>query len=327
MDWRAFINSLAGGLLAAPLAAEAQRAGKVPRIGVLLIGSPSRRSVELDAFTKQLGELGWFEGQNLAVDRLFADGPDRFPNLSADLLRLKVSVILTPGPEATRAAKNSTSTTPIVMIASTDPQTMGVTGLARPGGNLTGLTIGQPEVVAEKRLQLLKEAIPGLCRVVVLWDVSRVFDARGAEDKMAAAARSLGLRLQHVEIGRLPDFDEAFKAAQKDGAGAVLLMESPRAGANRALIADLGLKNRLPIMSEFRHIVEAGGLLSYGADLTDLFRRAAFQVDKILKGARPGDLPIEQPTKFELVINLKTAEALGLTIPPSLLQRADQVIE
>jgi putative ABC transport system substrate-binding protein len=144
---------------------------------------------------------------------------------------------------------------------------------------------------------------------------------------MAAAARSLGLRLQHVEIERLPDFDEAFKAAQKDGAGAVLLMESPRAGANRALIADLGLKNRLPIMSEFRHIVEAGGLLSYGADLTDLFRRAAFQVDKILKGARPGDLPIEQPTKFELVINLKTAKALGLTISQSLLQRADQVIE
>jgi ABC-type uncharacterized transport system substrate-binding protein len=208
MDRRAFISGITLGLLAAPLAAEAQRAGKVPRIGVLLIGSPSRRSVELDAFTKQLGELGWFEGQNLAVDRLFADGPDRCPYLSADLLRLKVSVILTPGPEATRAAKNSTSTTPIVMIASTDPQTMGVTSLARPGGNLTGLTIGQPEVVAEKRLQLLKEAIPGLSRVVVLWDVSRVL--------------------------------------------AVLLMESPRAGANRALIADLGLKNRLPIMSEFR---------------------------------------------------------------------------
>jgi len=213
------------------------------------------------------------------------------------------------------------------MIASTDPQTMGVTSLARPGGNLTGLTIGQPEVVAEKRLQLLKEAIPGLSRVAVLWDVNRVFDARGAEDKMAAAARSLGLRLQHVEIRRLPDFDEAFKAAQKEGAGAVLLMESPRAGANRALIADLGLKNRLSIMSEFRHIVEAGGFLSYGADLTDLFRRAAFQVDKILKGAKPAELPIEEPTKFELVINLKTAKALGLTIPQSLLLRADQVIE
>jgi putative ABC transport system substrate-binding protein len=318
---------LAGGLLAAPLAAEAQPAGTVPRLGMLLMGSPSRPSAELDAFTKQLGELGWFEGQNLAVDRRFADRPDRFPDLSADLLRLKVSVILTPGPEATQAAKNSTSTTPIVMIALTDPQRMGVTSLARPGGNLTGLTIGQPEVVAEKRLQLLKEALPGISRVAVLWDVSRVFDARGAEEKMIAAARSLGLRLQHVEIRRLLDFDEAFKAAQKNGAGAVLLMESPRAGANRALIAELGLKNRLPIMSEFRHIVEVGGLLSYGADLTDLFRRAAFHVDKILKGAKPADLPVEEPTKFELVINLKTAKALGLTIPPSLLQRADQVIE
>jgi putative ABC transport system substrate-binding protein len=189
------------------------------------------------------------------------------------------------------------------MIASMDPRVVGVGSLAHPGGNLTGLTIGQPEIVSEKRLQLLKEAMPALVRVAVLWDVNRLTDGGVVVPTMAAAARVFGLRL------------------------AVFLVESPRTVANRTVIAELGLKHRLPVMSQFSRIVEAGGFMSYGPDLSELFRRAASYVDKILRGAKPADLPIEQPTKFKLVINLKTAKALGLTIPPPLLQRADEIIQ
>ena len=314
-------------VLAAPLAVEAQQPAKVPRIGVLLTGSPSPPTPGQgqDAFMKQLGELGWVEGRNLAVERRWADRPDRLSDLAADLIRLNVSVILTPGLQATQAAKNSTSTIPIVMVAFTDPAS--VASLARPGGNLTGLTVGQTEVVTEKRLELLKEAIPTLSRVAVLWDVGTGAVPGGAASMLEAAARSLRLRLQHLEARAASDLEGAFKAAKKDRAGALLLMETPLMQANGTLIATLGLKNRLPVMPLYSRIVELGCFMSYGSHLPDLFRRAAYFVDKILKGAKPADLPVEQPTKFELVINLKTAKALGLTIPQSLLVRADEVIQ
>ena len=324
MNRRAFISGMAGGLLAAPLAAEAQQARAVPRLGMLLTGSPSdmRQSRELDALAKKLGELGWVEGRTLGVETRWAKNTDTLPGLAAELVRLGVDIILTPGPEATNAVRTATSAIPIVMIASTDPRAVGAAGLARPGGNVTGLTIGQFELVMEKRLELLKETLPGVSHVAILWGV-------GNADRTAplsAAARSLKLQLQHLDVTNA-DFEGAFTTAKKAGAGAVMLVESPRTVVNRARIAELGLKHRLPVMSQFSRLVEAGGLMSYGPDLSDLFGRAASYIDKILKGAKPADLPIEQPTKFELVINLKTAKALGLTIPPSLLQRADQVIE
>ncbi len=321
MHRRRFLLASLAGVFAVPLTAEAQAASA--RLAMLLTGPAADATPEYAAFTKQVGDLGWIEGQNLAVNRRWADAPETFIGFAADVVRAKPAVILTAGPDATRAAQQATSTIPIVMIASTDPRTLGVTSLARPGGNLTGLTIGQPELT-EKRLQLVKEALPTLARVAVLWDVKR---SAGAVDAMAATARFLGLRLQHLDVNSSTDFTTALAAAKRDKAEAILLIESPRAVANRTVIATLGLKHRLPIMSQFSRIVEAGGLVSYGPDLSDLFRRAAAYVDKILRGARPADLPIEQPTKFELVINLKTARALGLTIPPSLLARADQVIE
>ena len=284
------------------------------------------QSRELGAFTKKLGELGWVEGRNLSVEARWAKDADSLPGLAAELVRLGVDIILTPGPVATSAANRATSTIPIVMIASTDPRRAGAAGLAHPGGNLTGLTIGQTEVVNEKRLEFLKEALPEISRVAILWDVERVSNAADAA-VLLAAARSLKLQLQQLDVTKAADFEPAFRAAQQGGAGAVVLVESPRAVVNRTLIAQLALKHRLPVMSQFSRLVEAGGLMSYGPDLSDLFDRAASYVDKILKGAKPGDLPIEQPTKFELVINLKTAKALGLMIPQSLMQRADHVIE
>jgi ABC-type uncharacterized transport system substrate-binding protein len=327
MDRRAFIGTLAGGLLTAPLAAGAQPVRAVPRLGMLLTGSPSdmRQSRELDALTKKLGELGWVEGRTLGVETRWARNTDSLPGLAAELVRLGVDIILTPGPEATIAVKTVTSAIPIVMIASPDPRAVGAAGLARPGGNVTGLTIGQLELVTEKRVELLKETLPGVSHMAILWDVKTVGNADRTAP-LSAAARSLKLQLQHLDVTNT-DYEGAFTTAKKAGAGAVLLMESPRTVVNRARIAELGLKHRLPVMSQFSRLAEAGGLMSYGPDLSDLFGRAAAYIDKILRGAKPADLPIEQPTKFELVINLKTAKALGLTIPQSLLHRADQVIE
>ncbi len=317
--------ALAVGFVLAPLAAEGQPTPT--RLAMLLTGPQADATPEYAAFMKQLGDLGWIEGQTLVVDRRSASTPEKFIGLAADVVRSKPAVILAAGPDAARAAQQATSAIPIVMIASTDPRVLGVASLAHPGGNLTGLTIGQPEVTSEKRLQLIKEALPALGRVAVLWDVKRSTDSGPVVAMMAAAARVLGLRLQHLDVNSTNDFAKAFATAKRDNAEAVLLVESPRAVADRAIIAELALKHRLPVMSQFSRIVEAGGLMSYGPDLSDLFRRAATYVDKILKGAKPADLPIEQPTRFELVINLKTAKALGLTIPQSVLLRADQVIE
>jgi putative ABC transport system substrate-binding protein len=327
VDRRAFIGTVAGGLLAAPLAAGAQQAPAVTRLGMLLTGLPSDmlQSRELDALTKKLGELGWVEGRNLVVEAQWAKNTDSLPGLAAELVRLGVNIILTPGPEATIAARTATSAIPIVMIAATDSRAVGAASLARPGGNVTGLTIGQPELVTEKRLELLKETLPGISHVAILWDVKPVGNADRTAP-LSVAARALKLQLQHLDVTGI-DFERAFTTAKKAGAGAVMLVESPRTVVNRTLIADLGLKHRLPVMSQFSRLVEAGGLVSYGPDLTDLFGRAAAYIDKILRGAKPADLPIEQPTKFELVINLKTAKALGLTMPQSILERADQVIQ
>jgi putative tryptophan/tyrosine transport system substrate-binding protein len=297
------------------------------RLAMLLTGPPGVATPEDAAFAQQLGDLGWIEGQNLTVDRRWTETPERFVDLAADAVRANPAVMVTAGPDATRAAQGATATIPIVMIASTDPRMMGVASLARPGGNLTGLTIGQPEVTSEKRLQLSKEALPALSRVAVMWDVKRSTDSGPAATKMVTAAHVLGLRLHDVDVNDSGDYAAAFAAAKRDKAEAVLLVESPRAVANRALIAELGLKHRLPVVSQFSRIVDAGGFMSYGPDLSDLFRRAAAYVDKILKGAKPADLPVEQPTRFELVINRKTAKALGLVIPPSLLLRADRLIE
>lgn len=319
--------ALALGLLAAVASAHAQ--SRMPRLGILLTGSSSSaaQAPQLDALMKSLAELGWTEGQNLAVDRRWAEQPEQLAGLAAELAQSSVSVILALGPDATRAAVAATPTTPVVMIGSTDPRQVGAASLARPGGNLTGLTVGQVEVFFEKQLDLLKAAIPGLARVIVVWDVNRLRDGDDRSVVMAGPARALSLQLQHVDVGRIRDFEGAFKTARSARAGAMLIIASPRVIENRSLIAELALKSRVPLMSQFSQMVEAGGLLSYGPDLNDLFRRAGSYVHRILKGARPGDLPIEQPSKYELVLNLRTAKALGLSIPQSLVLRADQVIE
>jgi putative tryptophan/tyrosine transport system substrate-binding protein len=315
------------GLLAAATSAHAQ--SKMPRLGILLTGSSSSaaQAPQLDALMKSLTELGWIEGQNLAVDRRWAEQPEQLAGLATELAQSSVSVILALGPEATRVAVAATPTTPVVMIASTDPRLVGASSLARPGGNLTGLTVGEVEVFFEKQLDLLKAAIPGLARVVVAWDVNRLRDRGDRAVVMADPARALSLQLQHVDIGRIRDFEGAFKTARSVRAGAVLIIAGPRAVENRSLIAEVALKSRMPLMSQFSQMAEAGALLSYGPDLNDLFRRAGSYVHRILKGARPGDLPIEQPSKYELVLNLRTAKALSLSIPHSLVLRADQVIE
>jgi putative ABC transport system substrate-binding protein len=322
MQRRAFIAANLAALIA-PRAARAQNA---PRVAMLLTGAPAAASPEYDAFIAQLRELGWIEGQRLTIDRRWADAPEKFERLAREAIRANPGVILAAGPDATRAARQATSTIPIVMIAATDPRVFGVTSFARPGGNLTGVTVGPPEAVLEKRLQLIKEALPSLTRVAVVWDVNRAADSPTLAP-MTAAADALGLRLSHLDVNSVRDFEVAFAAAKKNGAECVVLVESPRAVANRALIGELGLRYRLPVVSHFSRIVEAGGFLSYGPDLTELFRRAAGYVDKILRGTSPGELPIEQPSKFELVINLKTAKTLGLVLPPSLQLRADRIIE
>jgi putative tryptophan/tyrosine transport system substrate-binding protein len=322
MKRRAFV----AGVLAAMVAPSVARAQDAPRLAMLLTGSPTAASPEHDAFIAQLAALGWIEGKQLTVDRRWADGPEAFARLAPEAIAAHPALILTAGPDATRAARQATSTIPIVMIAATDPSVFGVASFARPGGNLTGVTIGPPEAILEKRLQLAREALPSLTRVAVVWDVRRATDSPGIAP-MTAAARALRLRLSQLDVKGVRDFDPIFAAAKKDGAECIMLVESPRAVANRALIAELGLSYRLPVVSQFSRIVEAGGFLSYGPDLNDLFRRAAIYVDKILRGAAPGELPIEQPSKFELVINLKTAKALGLAIAPSVQLRADRVIE
>jgi putative ABC transport system substrate-binding protein len=329
---RAFVNALALGILAAPLTVEAQQAGKVWRIGMLWFTSsleaPAAR-MRFDAFQQGLREQGYIEGRNVTFEHRYAGGKfELFSDLAAELVRLKVDVIVTPGnTPATLAAKQATSTVPIVFMAAGDPVALGfVASLARPGGNITGVSsqVG-PEIVG-KRLQLLKEAVPKLSRVAVLRNPTNP-DTRVFIGEAEVAARSLRVQLHIVEARSPAEFEGAFAAMTKERAGAVLLLADVVFLVNRRQLADLAAKNRLPAMYASREHVEAGGLMAYAANVADLSRRASTYVGKILKGVKPADLPVEQPTKFELVINMKTAKALGLTIPQTLLLRADQVIE
>ena len=311
-------------VLAVPLAAEAQ-SPRVPRIGVLSPGTPGPSPL-LDAFRQGLRELGYVEGQNIAIEYRFDEAkPARLPDLAAELVSLKVDVILTINTPATQAAKNATTTIPIVFTYVADPAPL-VASLGRPGGNITGLTTLAAEL-SGKRLELLKEALPGLSRVAVLLNSTIPISARMFKEAERASVR-LGIQLQSLGVRAPDEIPNAFKIATRDRAGALFVLEEvSMITRHRARILELAMKHRLPAASVYREFVEAGGLLSYGASLGDLFRRSAIYVDKILKGAKPGELPVEQPTKLELVINMKTAKALGLTIPPSFLARADQVLE
>jgi len=324
MKRRVFLATLAGGLLAAPLAAETRQPGQGPRIGFIATATSSLMSAWLKAFRDGLRERGYVEGQNIAIEYRWGEGkPELFPGIAAELVKLRVDVIVTSGPHAIRAAQRATSTIPIVMAVVEDPVEQGfVTSLAHPGGNLTGVSFQDAEVVI-KRLQLLREALPKVSRLAVLWDSVRP-DAFKAVERAAA---SLGLVPQVLEVRREQDLERAFEAARRDHAQAVIQLASPLFAAHRKTILSLMEKGRLPAVCQERTFVIDGCLMAYGPSFPDMFRRAAYYVERILKGANPADLPVEQTSKFELVINLKTAKALGLTISPSLLQRADQVIE
>jgi putative ABC transport system substrate-binding protein len=328
---RAFLGALAGGLLAAPRAAGAQQtAGKVYRLGYLSMGSGTSTYLRpLEAFRQGLRERGWVEGQNIVIEYRWAEGQvDRLPGLADELVRLKVDVIAASPTPAALAARNATRTIPIVGMSLTEPVAVGlVASLARPGGNVTGVTYGVDTDIFGKQLELLKEAIPKIRRVAVLWNPGNSPTAPLMMNSAKTAARSLGLQFQLLEAHEPGEFDRAFAAMARERAGALLLSGDPMYFLHRARLAELALKGRLPSMSTQWQWVEAGGLMSYAPSFPDLYRRAATFVDKILRGAKPADLPIEQPTKFELVINLKTAKALGLTIPQSLLARADEVIQ
>jgi putative ABC transport system substrate-binding protein len=315
-------------LFALCVSAHAQQPKETPRIGWLGAGSSPGQLNRTEAFRRGLRELGYVEGKNIVIEYRHAEGKyDRLPMLVAELLRLKVAVIVTGGGPATRAAKQATSTVPIVMANDPDPVADGfVASLAQPRGNITGLSTLAPEISA-KQLELLKETVPRLSRVAVLWSSVRPGSSRiGKEVELAAAA--LKVRLQFQEVLGSEDIDTAFRAATQGHADAVLsLMAGPTITAYRTETAKLAVKSRLPVIYRSREDVEGGGLMSYGATLEDLDRRAATYVDKILKGRKPADLPVEQPTKFEFIINLKAAKQIGLTIPQIVLARADRVIK
>ncbi len=316
------------GVGVVPLAARAEEARKVYRVGYL--SAPTRESVErgLDSFLRKLQELGWVEGQNLLIEYRWAEGQvERLPVLAAELVRRKVDLIVAPSGAAALAARNATSSIPIVMIFPSDPVELGlVASLRRPGGNVTGTTFTPNPAIWGKQLEILKEAIPRASRVAYLWNPPDAGLARQRRE-VETAARSLHVHLQYVEARGPDDFPGAFEAMVRQRADALLVSGSPTFLAHVTTLAELALKGRLPTMFAFREMVEAGGLMAYGVNMGDFVGRAAIYVDKILKGAKPADLPVEQATKFELVINLKTANALGLTIPQSLLLRADEVMQ
>lgn len=323
---RVFIRSLAGGLLAAPLAAGAQPAGKLPVVGVLNSGF-GPRSISVDTTRQGLRDLGYVEGQTIAFDIRFAGTKlETFPGLAADLVRRKVDVILVSGPAGIRAARDATSTIPIVALdLESDPVQAGfVRSLAQPGGNMTGCFLDQPGLTG-KWLELIREAAPGTRRIAVLVDTTTGPWQLAA---IKVAAEKLRIELQVLEIRSSGELDHALGAGIKGGSRALVQLSSPLFDSPLAKqIADFSVKNRLPGISMFRRFTQAGGLMSYGPNQAEYYKRLAFYIDKILKGARPSDLPIEQPRTFDFVINLKAAKALGLAIPPSLLLRADEVIE
>lgn len=319
---------LTGSAVLGSRAAHAQQARRVPRIGYLRVTSASDRPLLLDAFRQALRELGWVEGQNVAIDYRFADGRlDRLPDLASELVRLKVDVIVSLGTQGVVAARNATETIPIVMIAVRDPVGIGlIASLARPGGNVTGLSGYAGLEIVAKQLELLKDTIPKLRRVAILSNPDNAYHQLALREANVAA-QPLGLQLQRVEARAPNQFDGAFAAMAREGAEALLVLSDIMFNDTRSGLADLAARNRIPAIHGVRETVEAGGLLSYGPSFLDFYRRSATFVDKILKGDKPSDLPVEQPTKFELVINLKTAKALGLTVPPTLIARADEVIE
>jgi putative ABC transport system substrate-binding protein len=323
---RAFLGTLGGGLLTAALAAEAQQPVKTPRIALLFYGAPGP-SPELDAFRQGLREHGYVEGQNVTIEYRFARGEvERLSGLAAELARLQPDVIVTPGTPASLAAKQATSTIPIVFAGVADAIGAGlVANLPRPGGNITGLT-GISAELGGKRLELLKQVVPTASRVAVLFnpaDRANVLVVKGLQE----SAPALGLTLQLVEVRTPGEFEDAFVAMTRKRAQALFGAAGVLTSEHRRVVVGLAAKRRIPAMWGDRDFVEAGGLMSYAVNFYDQIRRAATYVDKILKGAKPADLPVEQPTRYELLINLKAAKALGLTIPPALLQGADQVIQ
>jgi putative ABC transport system substrate-binding protein len=316
-----------GGAAAWPLAARAQQSTNKVSVGFLSVNAPSAMIARIDAFQRGLGDLGYIVGQNIAVEYRFAEGqPDRLRALADELVHLKVSVIVTEGTTSTRYAKEATSTIPIVMAQDPDPVGMGfVASLARPGGNITGLSNLRTDL-GGKRLEILKDTVPGLARVAIIGTSTTPGYAQSLVD-VERAAGILTLQLQVLEILGPQDIETAFQAATDGRAHAVLVLASPHLLSNRVRVADVAAKSRIPTIYYASDYVKDGGLMSYGVSTTDLFRRAANYVDKIVKGAKAGDLPIEQPTRFEFIINLRSANAIGLTIPPVVLSRADEVIE
>jgi putative ABC transport system substrate-binding protein len=314
-------------LLAGAVLAEAQQPAKVPRIGLLIASSPSAASPRIEAFRHGLTELGYVEGKNIVIEYRYAEGkPDRLPALAADLVRLKIDIIVTGGTSPTRAAKEATVSIPIVMTQDIDPVGSGfVASLARPGGNITGLSNFAPEL-SGKRIELLKEIVPKISRVAVLGDLSHPANAQALKE-VKAAAEALRVKLQHLDIQNPTDIESAFRAANNGRAEAILALPGAVLISHRTQIAGFAAKNRLPTIYYATEFVEDGGLMSYAPNFADLSRRAATYVDKILKGAKPADLPVEQPMKFELVINLKAAKRIGLAVPPNVLARADRVMK
>jgi ABC-type uncharacterized transport system substrate-binding protein len=329
---REFITLLGGAAAAWPLAAHAQQAAKVARIGCIVTGSlesPEQRAT-VDAFRQGLRERGYVEGQNIIIEYRAADGRiERFPELATELVRLNLDLIVASNTPAALAAKQATTAIPIVVPVMGDPVGDGLaSSLARPGGNVTGMTFLGPEL-ATKRLELLKQAFPTMSRVAALWHPGAYGDSTMKEmmGKLAAAAGTLQVQLQLVEVRGAAEFDRAFLAMGRERADALIVLPSPMLFSERRHIVDLATKHRLPSIAMAREFAELGGLMAYGANLPDLFRRAATYVDKILQGAKPADLPVEQPIKFEFVINLKTAKALGLAVPLIMQMTADEVIE
>ena len=306
--------------------AEAQQPKNAPRIG-LLSSTPSSNSVRIEAFRQGLRELGYVEGKNIVIEYRWGEGKlDRLHALAAELVRLKVNVIVTAGPSPTRAAKEATTTIPIVMAQDPDPVGNGfVASLARPGGNITGLATLRPEI-SGKQLELLKEIVPRLSRVAVFGTSINPGNAQQLRE-VELAAGAFGVKLQYLDVLGPKDIDTAFRAASKGRADAVLVLPGPAFNSQRKQIVDLAVKNRLPAIYDRSEFVDDGGLMTYSVSSTDLYRRAATYVDKILKGAKPADLPVEQAKKFEFIINLKAAKQIGLTIPPNVLGRADKVIK
>ena len=321
---KALTFAVAAMILAAVHLADAQQPAKIPRIGYLGTTSVSART---EAFRQGLRELGYVEGKNIVIEWRRHEGKvDRLPALAAELVRLKVEIIITAGAPAARAAKEATSTIPIVMTQVGDPVGNGfVASLARPGGNITGLSTLAPEL-SGKQLELLKEIIPKLSRVAVLGTSTNPDSAQSLKETELAAG-AFGVKLQYLDVLGPKDIETAFQAARKGRADAILALSSRVLVSQRTQVVDLAVKSRLPAIYRNREDVEAGGLMSYGVSLTDLSRRAAVYVDKILKGTKPADLPVEQPMKFEFIINLKAAKQIGLTIPQSVLYRADKVIK